>query len=272
MNFSHIRVSSLEARIDGGAPLLALLDRLHASIERTQALERSIEAIAEDGELVFRMGEGMAERRVPLSANANRAALQVSRTVLDALVDVHEPLVIAHGAALERNGRVHAIVSNASGVGKTTLAFHLLSRGWRIISDDRILVDRSTGHVLPYHRLLTVGSSALPFVPRMFRRALEASPWFYEPDCVDVVYIAVDPALACGSAVWSLGGPLESVLFATRAADGIASVETIDADRIPAEGTQLAAWIGSGAATRLGLLSIGAPTVTADAVEVWAER
>jgi hypothetical protein len=146
----------------------------------------------------------------------------------------------------------------------------MLSRGWRIVSDDRILVDRSSGEVLPYHRLLTVASSAIPFVPRMFRRALEASPWYYEPGACDVIYIAVDPAVACGKSAWSFGGPLASVLFATRARDGVASVETLAAHDGVASNTRLGEMLRSGAAPpRLGALAIGAPTVTADVVEAW---
>lgn len=272
MNASRIRISSLEALVGATPVLLALIDRLHAPIERSQALDRcALEATAEDGELVF-IGEGVAERRVPLSSNTNLAALQVSRTIVDALVDVHELLVIAHGAAFERGGRVHAIVSSQPGVGKTTLAFHLLSRGWRIVSDDRILIDRTSCEVLPYHRLLTLGSGAIPFVPRMFRRALEASPWYYEPGASDVIYIAVDPAIACGKTAWSFGGSLESVLFATRASDGVASIETIAAREGVAPNASLAELLRSGATPRLGALSIGAPTMTADVVEAWIEQ
>jgi hypothetical protein len=270
MSSACIRISSFEARVDAGPSLLALIDRLHAGAARPHAHEYSVlEASAEDGELVF-ANEGLAQRRLALSPNANVAALQVSRAIVDALADPDGPLLVLHGAALESAGRVLAIVSIEPAVGKTSLALQLLSRGWRIVSDDRVLVDRPSREVLPYHRLLTLRSSAIPFVPRMFRRALEVSPWYFEPDARDVVYIAIDPAVVCGAGAWSMGGPLEGVLFATRCADGLASIETLVAH----DGAAFAAHpaLRACAAPRMGRLNIGAPTVTADVVETWLER
>ncbi len=267
MNAAHIRIASIDARVGGAPSLVAMFDRLHARLERASALEGfELDAIASDGELLVARA-GRSQRRVALSPNAKLAALQVSRSIVDALTDVREPLAVARGTTLEREGRVHAIVSNEDGVGKTTLAFHLLSRGWRIVSDDRILIDRSSLEALPYRRLLTIGSSAIPFVPRMFRRALEASPWYYAPDAADVVYVAVDPALVCGNGAWSAGGRLYSVLFAMRALDGAARVEPMSG--AAGLGERVLELAPLRTTLRFAALHVGAPTSTADAVEGW---
>jgi hypothetical protein len=49
---------------------------------------------------------------------------------------------LLHAAALERDG--HAVVfAGASGAGKTTLTLALVSQGWRIATEEMVLVDRA---------------------------------------------------------------------------------------------------------------------------------
>lgn len=51
----------------------------------------------------------------------------------------HQYLII-HGAALERNGQA-VVLPAPSGSGKSTLCAALMNRGWRLLSDELILID-----------------------------------------------------------------------------------------------------------------------------------
>lgn len=57
-----------------------------------------------------------------------------------------------HAAALGRDGRC-CLLAGPNGVGKTTLALELMDRGgWRLVSDDLVLIDRNGGNVVPFPR------------------------------------------------------------------------------------------------------------------------
>lgn len=54
----------------------------------------------------------------------------------------HQYLII-HAASLEKEGK-GIIVAAPSGSGKSTLCAYLVSQGWRLLSDEHALVERST--------------------------------------------------------------------------------------------------------------------------------
>lgn len=89
--------------------------------------------------------------RVPLDSSA--PAAHGCRILLEDLMSRSGGLFLLHGAALARDGRV-LIVSAPSGFGKTTLAIHLLSRGFDLLTDDLVGIDRATGLVLPFPKTL----------------------------------------------------------------------------------------------------------------------
>lgn len=54
--------------------------------------------------------------------------------------------MIIHGAVLERSG-VAIIMPAPSGSGKSTLCAALMARGWRLLSDELVLIDPDDGHI-----------------------------------------------------------------------------------------------------------------------------
>lgn len=54
--------------------------------------------------------------------------------------------MIIHGAVIERSGVV-IIMPAPSGSGKSTLCAALMARGWRLLSDELVLIDPDDGHV-----------------------------------------------------------------------------------------------------------------------------
>jgi hypothetical protein len=62
-------------------------------------------------------------------------------------------LFVLHGLAVAQQGQ-SLIVSAPSGFGKTTLAVHLAQRGFGLLTDDLVGIDRATGQVLPFPKTL----------------------------------------------------------------------------------------------------------------------
>ena len=76
--------------------------------------------------------------------------------------------LVIHAAAVERNGRV-AILPAPSGAGKSTLCAALVSRGWRLLSDELTLVSPADGTVAALARPISLKNEAIDairaFVP-----------------------------------------------------------------------------------------------------------
>lgn len=69
-------------------------------------------------------------------------------------------MLLIHGAAVERDGRA-TIIMGKSYSGKSTLAIHLIRNGFKLLSDEVILVDIDTGRLKPFPRNLLVREGAL---------------------------------------------------------------------------------------------------------------
>lgn len=70
-----------------------------------------------------------------------------------ALVEQAPPGWLLHAAALEHDGRA-IVFAGPSGAGKTTLTLALLARGWRIVTEEIVLLDLAgvvTGLARPIH-------------------------------------------------------------------------------------------------------------------------
>lgn len=65
-----------------------------------------------------------------------------------------------HAAAIERGGRV-AILLGASGAGKSTLTAALISRGWRLLSDELTLVSLTDGKIAALARPVGLKNEAI---------------------------------------------------------------------------------------------------------------
>ncbi len=80
------------------------------------------------------------------------------------LVEHARPGWLLHAAALER-GEAAVVLAGPSGAGKTTLALALLARGWRLVTEEIVLIERSglvTGLARPIHVASESTRAAIP--------------------------------------------------------------------------------------------------------------
>lgn len=68
--------------------------------------------------------------------------------------------LIIHGAVLERNGKA-LLLPAPSGSGKSTLCGALMSRGWRLLSDELILIDPADGKITPLGRPVSLKNRSI---------------------------------------------------------------------------------------------------------------
>jgi len=76
--------------------------------------------------------------------------------------------LMVHAAGLERGGRA-AIMPAPAGSGKTTLSAGLASRGWRLLSDELVLLEPEGGTIYPVVRPLSLKNDAVLLIQRYFR-------------------------------------------------------------------------------------------------------
>jgi HprK-related kinase A len=74
----------------------------------------------------------------------------------------HQYLVI-HSAVLEKNGKA-LIFPGTPGSGKSTLCAALTGRGWRLLSDEMALVNRSTGLLQPIPRPISLKNESINII------------------------------------------------------------------------------------------------------------
>jgi hypothetical protein len=78
----------------------------------------------------------------------------------------HSYLLI-HAAVVERAGRA-AILPAPPGTGKSTLCAGLISRGWRLLSDELLLLDLRSGRIQPLARPVNLKNASIEII-REFR-------------------------------------------------------------------------------------------------------
>lgn len=77
---------------------------------------------------------------------------------------VHRCLII-HSAVVEKNG-LAAILPAPSGSGKSTLCAALVSKGWRLLSDELALVRLDTGELVPLPRPISLKNASIDIIRR----------------------------------------------------------------------------------------------------------
>jgi HprK-related kinase A len=73
--------------------------------------------------------------------------------------------LVLHAASVERNGRT-AVMPAPSGSGKSTLCAALVSRGWRLISDETTLISLVDGTISAVARPISLKNEAIAAVAR----------------------------------------------------------------------------------------------------------
>ena len=86
----------------------------------------------------------------------------------------HHYLII-HAAVVEKNG-LAAILPAPPGSGKSTLTAGLVLSGWRLLSDELTLIDRTTGLIHPLPRPVSLKNESIPLIRHFNRDAFLSRP------------------------------------------------------------------------------------------------
>ena len=76
--------------------------------------------------------------------------------------NAHQYLVI-HAAVVEQHGRA-LILPGTPGSGKSTLCAALVSRGWRLLSDEMALISTRNGQVTPFPRPISLKNASIKII------------------------------------------------------------------------------------------------------------
>ncbi|MFZ5624623.1 MAG: HprK-related kinase A [Gemmatimonadota bacterium] len=72
-------------------------------------------------------------------------------------------LLMVHAAVVERQGRA-LVMPGLSGSGKSTLCAALMAAGWRLLSDEFLMVDPASGALLPLPRPIALKGRAIDLI------------------------------------------------------------------------------------------------------------
>lgn len=92
---------------------------------------------------------------------------------------VNQYLVI-HAAAVERNGAA-AILPGPPGSGKSTLCAALVNRGWRLLTDELVLISLETARIIPLARPIGLKNASIELIREFAPAAVLA------PECKDTL-------------------------------------------------------------------------------------
>ncbi len=94
---------------------------------------------------------------------------------LNVFLGLHRYFVV-HSAVVEKNGRV-AILPGPSGRGKSTLCAALVSRGWRLLSDEVALIDPEDGWIVPAPRPISLKNASIDLLRAFAPEATFGPVW-----------------------------------------------------------------------------------------------
>jgi hypothetical protein len=172
---------------------------------------------------VYHLGSPVLE-----SVDQEHLVSMVTQTLLQIAYRQCDYLIALHAAVLSvRNQCI--IFPGESGAGKTTLAAALMGKGFRYLTDEVALLDRSTRHVIPAPVSLRVKESGWETTARMFPELLHL-PWHIMLDGQRLRYLPPPP----GSFARDLSesGPARWIIFPRYSSDvetAISSISRIEA-------------------------------------------
>jgi HprK-related kinase A len=133
----------------------------HVSVERAPGLRRWLKPQA-----LFRF-EGNPPFR-PLAANQAFALFEWG---LNWCISAHcHQYIVVHAAVIERAGRA-MLLPAPPGSGKSTLCAALVSRGWRLLSDELALIDIATRNIVPIPRPISLKNDSIGAIARFWSGA-----------------------------------------------------------------------------------------------------
>jgi len=194
-------------------------------------------------------------------------ALRIAQREIASHVAAAGHWALLDAVVVERDGRALAL-AGGPGSGKSTIAAHLLGRGWRLVADDAAFVDVRHALVIGHHALMVFRSGAIPHLPPGFRVTLERSRWFNDENG-ELQFYEVDPATAFGSAIWSAEAILDAVVFVDDDANphGVRTLAA-EATELPTiDGAPLALSLFPN--VRVGVIGKDRSISTADRIEHW---
>jgi HprK-related kinase A len=110
---------------------------------------------------------------LPLPANQAFAMLEWG---LNWCVSSHcHQYLIVHAAAVEKNGAA-LVLPGPPGSGKSTLCAGLVSRGWRLLSDELTLLEFPTGNVVPLPRPVSLKNASIDAIRQFSPNATLGPP------------------------------------------------------------------------------------------------
>ncbi|TAM62299.1 hypothetical protein EPN52_00875 [bacterium] len=277
---ARYRIADVDVEVRGPQPAIASLERAFSRLPRVPAGEEGLVSIvvsraASGWEIVETLSE--QPRLLDSRAGNGWLAMEVANSIISE-VAARSKFLILHAAVLERDGEALAIAGRGF-AGKSTVATHLLSRGWHLLSDEYAFVEPISGRLVPYQKLMYLRSGVIPLLPSSFRRSLEQSPWYGAAND-GLGFYAIDPALSYGEEAWADGARLRAVaLLETDRAERPQVCERNPWSLIPEFQaltwrcddllTGLAKLASALRGVRACLVLPGSPLATADALETW---
>lgn len=113
-----------------------------------------------------RQAEFLFDGGRPFQAFPRRIALPMLEWGLNWCIYRHaHQFLILHAAGVEKNGQA-LVLPGRPGTGKSTLCAALVSRGWRLLSDELALIRPHDGKVMPIARAMSLKNQSIEVIRR----------------------------------------------------------------------------------------------------------